>query len=157
MLALCLRSKNNEAMVVPGRRTYRVHPGWFIFCGLGGLFLVGIFAYPTKPTIPENERIAAWCSVISAVVFVFAALVFRAATVTVDETTLTSRTLFNERTVALNTIEGVKVVGLVVEVKLRPDPTTNQRPGPLTFLAAFRGLGELLVTIRARAGLPAQG
>lgn len=154
MLALCLRSKANVVEVVPGRRTYRIHAGWYVFCGVGGLFLVGLFAYASLHTIPENQKIAAWSSVASAVLFVFAAMVFRAAAVTLDETTLSSRTLFAERTVPLNGIESVNVVGLVVEVKFRPDATTNQRPKALNFLAGFRGLGELLANVRARAGLP---
>jgi hypothetical protein len=154
MLALCLRSRNKEAVIVPGRQTYRVHPGWFIFCGAGGLFLVGIFAYASATTIPEDQKLAAGASVVSAVFFVFAALVFRAAAVTLDETTLTSRTLFGERTVSLGGIESVNVIGLVVEVKFRPDPATNRRPRALSFLAGFRGLGELLANLRSRAGLP---
>jgi hypothetical protein len=155
MLAICLRSRANVVEVVPGRRSYRIHAGWSVFCGVGGLFVVGVFAFASMTTIPENQKIAAWCSVLSAVLFVFVALVFRAASVTLDETTLTSRTLLSERTVSLRDIESVKVVGLVVEVKFRPDSATNRRPKPLSFLAGFRGLGELLANLRARAGLPA--
>ncbi|MEO5959592.1 MAG: hypothetical protein ABIR80_10775, partial [Opitutaceae bacterium] len=66
----------------------------------------------------------------------------------------TSRTLVGERTVSLGGIESVNVVGLVVEVKFRAEPATNRRPKSLNFLAGFRGLGELLATLRARAGLP---
>lgn len=154
MLAICLRSRNTGVAIVPGRHTYRIHPGWYVFCGLGGLFLVVIFAYASMTTIPENQQITAWFSVGSAVLFVFAALVFRAASVTLDDGMLTSHTLFGERTVPLNGIESVKVVGLVVEVKFRPDPATNKRPSALSFLAGFRGLGELLANVRARAGLP---
>jgi hypothetical protein len=156
MLALCLRSKNPEATLASGRRIYRIHPGWYWFCALGGAFLVGIFAFASTITIPENKKSAAIASVISAAFFVFFAAVLRAASVTIDETSVTARTLFGERTETIAQIESVKVVGLVVEIKFRADAASGRTPKALNFLAGLRGLGELLATLRARAGLPAE-
>ena len=152
MLALCLRS-HGKSEAVPGRRIYRVHAGWFVFCALGGVFLVGLFAFASTTAMEADRPIAAWCSAISATFFVFTAVALRAASVTLDDTQLTSRTLIGERTIALRSVERVAVKGLVVELRLRVDPATGKRPRTLTFLAGFRGLGELLASIRARAGI----
>jgi hypothetical protein len=152
MLALCLRSRP-ASEAVAGRRVYRVHPGWFVFCALGGAFLVGIFAFAATTAVPEDRATAGWCSVVSAAFFVFAAFAFRTVSVTVDDDQVTARTLFGERTVALREVERVTVAGLVVELRMRVDPRLGKRPRPLTFVAALRGLGELVVTLRARAGL----
>ena len=157
MLLLCLRSRDPGPAAGSGPHTYRVHPGWFVFCGVGGLFLVGIFAFASSVTIPENKPSAAMASVLSALFFVFAAWVFRGTSVTLDESTLTAHTRFGRRTVEVKTIESIKIVGLVVEVRFRPDSTTNVRPKPLTFLAGLRGLGGLLANVRMRAGLSPEG
>jgi hypothetical protein len=152
MLALCMRSRPGGEAVM-GRQTYRVHPGWFVFCALGGMFLVGIFAFASTTATAEDRPIASWCSALSATFFAFTALALRAASVTVDDDQVTSRTLFGERSVALGSVERVAVKGLAVELRLRVDPRTGKRPRALHFLAGFRGLGELLATIRSRAGI----
>jgi hypothetical protein len=153
MLALCLRSRG-QGEVATGRRIYRIHPGWFVFCGLGGAFLVGIFAFASTTAEPVDRPIAAWCSAISAIFFVITAIALRAVSVTIDNDQLTSRTLVGERSVALRDIDKVAVKGLAVQLRLRVDPRTQKRPRSLTFLAGFRGLGELLATLRHRASSP---
>lgn len=151
MLAVCLRSRAG-GVGVTGRRVYRTHPAWFVFCGAGGLFLVVLFAYASQTALPADRPIAAGCSAGAALFFLFLAATLRAASVALDETTVTSRTLFGERSVELANIERVAVKGLAVELLLRKEPGTSRRPRPLLFMIAFRGLGELLATLRARAG-----
>jgi hypothetical protein len=152
MLALCLRSRGPGAAVT-GRRTYHVHGGWYVFLALGGAFMVGIFAIAAATTVPEDRAMAGWCSVVAAVFFGLSGLLFRTIAVTIDDEQVTARTLFSERSVPLRELERVSVVGLVVDLRMREDARTGKRPRPLTFLAGLRGLGELVATLRQRAGL----
>jgi hypothetical protein len=152
LITWCLRSRGGVATAT-GRKVYHVHRAWYVFCALGGLFLVAIFAYASFTTIPEDRGSALACSVISALFFSFTALVFRAASVTIDDEQMTSTTLFGSQTVRFKDIEKVTLAGLVVEVRLRPVPGIK-KARRLTFLAAFSGLGQLIATVRERAGLP---
>lgn len=152
MLGLSLRSPA-AGVVASGRRVYRAHPAWYVFCAVGGALLVGILAYGSRTALPETKTIAAWGSAGSAILFTGAALTLRAAQVTLDERDLTSRTMFGERTVPLDQIETVAVNGLSVEVRLREDPATRRRPRLLAFFAGLRGLGDLVATIQAHRGV----
>jgi hypothetical protein len=153
LLGLCLRSPAASA-VAADRRAYRAHPAWYVFCAAGGVLLVGIFAFASRTALPETKTIAAWGSAGTAIFFVGTVLILRAAQVTLDERDLTSRTMFGERTVALDQVETVAINGLSVEVRLREDPATRRRPRTVAFFAGLRGLGDLVATIqgRSRAG-----
>ncbi len=153
MLGLCLRSPR-PGVAVTGRRVYRAHPAWYVFCALGGGLLVAIFALATTTAAPADKITAAWCSAGAAALCVGAALILRLASVTIDEHQLTSRTLIGERTIALAQIESVAVLGLSVTVRLRADPATKQRPRALNFFAGLRGLGDLVATLRERIVTP---
>ena len=153
MLAICLRSRAT-APDVSGRRQYRIHGAWFVFCALGGALVVGVFALASAMARPENRPTAAWCSVAAAIFFVFFALVLRSLRVTVDDRVVTTHNLFAERSVALSDVDQVTIVGLLVEVRLKADAATRKRPRPLVFLAGFRGLDELIATIRTRSSAP---
>jgi hypothetical protein len=107
---------------------------------------------------PEDRNSALWCSAGSAVFFVLFAVLMRSMRsmrVMVDDERVTVRNLVGERSVALREVESVAVVGMMVEVRRKQGPSEKKRKGPLLFLAAFRGLRELMATIRSRAGLPA--
>jgi hypothetical protein len=154
MLIICLRS-GSSAAVPSGRREYRIHGAWFVFAAVGGAFLVGIFALASTMAQPEDRNSALWCSAGSAVFFVLFAVLMRSMRVMVDDERVTVRNLFGERSAALREVESVAVVGMMVEVRRKQGPSEKKRQGPLLFLAAFRGLRELMATIRSRAGLPA--
>jgi hypothetical protein len=151
MFALCMRSRPAGGAAA-GPREYRVHGAWYVFSAVGGAFLVGIFAVASRLADPADKASAAWCSAASAAFFVLFTAFLRSLRVTLDGDRVTSRTFLGEKSVALRDVERVSVTGLVVEVRLRADPSTGKRPRPLTFLAGLRGLGELTETIRARSG-----
>lgn len=153
MLAICLRSRS-RGTPASGRQVYRVHGAWFVFSALGGGLLVGVFALASTTALPEDRSTAVWCSVASAIFFIFFAIVMRSLRVTVDDRVVTTQNLFTERSVALRDVDRVGIVGLMVEVRLKEGPATRKRPRPLVFLAGFRGLNELIATIRARSGAP---
>jgi hypothetical protein len=153
MLAICLRSKAS-VHDVSGRRQYRIHGAWFVFCALGGALVVGVFALAGAMARPENRPTAVWCSVASTIFFVFFALVMRSLRVTVDDDAVTTHNLFAKRSVALRDVDHVNIVGLLVEVRLKADAAIGKCPRPLVFLAGFRGLDELIATIRARSSAP---
>ena len=55
LLALCLRSRGNDVSTSSGPRSFYVHPGWFVFCGIGGVLVVGIFAFAATQAVPEDR------------------------------------------------------------------------------------------------------
>lgn len=154
LLYLCLHT-GPSAHVAEGRREYRIHGAWYIFAAVGGALLVAIFAVASNFARPEDRGVAIGCSIGSAVFFALFAWFLRSLRVIVDDTSVSSKTPFGTRSVPLNDLDRIAVIGLNVELRRKVDPITGKRGGPLVFLAAFRGLREILATIRARAGLPA--
>ena len=150
MLGICLRSRPGAA-TGSGRQVYRIHGGWFVFSALGGALFVGIFALAGATGAPEGREGAVWLSVASVIAFLLFAQFLRTLSVTVDDETVTSHVLWIDQSVALRDIERVSIIGLVVELRLKAGAAAGQRPRALTFLAAFRGLNDLVATIRARA------
>ena len=132
-------------------RVYRVHPVWYVFCALGGAFLVGLLIFIAVTADAGNRAGPAWFAGGAAVFFIFFAYMMRSISATIGDGRLTVRTLGRIHTVALRDVDQVKTTGLAVEVSLKA-PAQGKRPTPIVFLAVLRGLGDLLAEIRAGAG-----
>jgi hypothetical protein len=150
---LCLRVPAGGARVATGVQVYRIHPAWFVFAALGGLFLAGIFAFASFTCPPDQRIFCLVCSLVAALFFTFFAIFMRSMRVTVDMETVTSGNLFFSRKVALPELEAAGVAGFMVEFRPRKDPVTGKRRMPLVVFAGFRDTTGLIATVRARAGL----
>lgn len=150
---LCLKAPPGGAKPAQGTQVYRIHPAWFVFGAVGGLFLAGIFAFGSTVCEPDQKTFCLGCSVFSALFFAFFMVVMRSLSVTVDAERVSSKTLFWTRSVELRNVERAGLGGFVVEVIQKPDPATGKRRLPLTFLAGFRDTAGLIATIQARSGV----
>ena len=151
---ICMRSSARPANV-GGKLVYRIHPVWFVFSALGGIFLTGIFVMGASFQ-PDLRTFCLGCAAASAAFFCLFALIMSSLSVTIDDKAVTGGNLFGTKSVEFANVELVNFAGLVVEVRQKPDPATGKRRRPLIFLAGFRGIKELTAMIRARAGIAAQ-
>jgi hypothetical protein len=150
---ICMRSAARPASV-GGKLVYKIHPVWFVFSALGGIFLSGIFVMGASFQ-PDLRTFCLGSAAVSAAFFCGFALLMRSLSVTIDETSVTGGNLFGRKSVEFRNVEKVTLAGFVVEVRQKPDPATGKRPRPLIFLAGFRGIKELMATIRTRSGIEA--
>lgn len=148
---LCLRAPPGGAVPAQGTRVYRIHGAWFIFSALAGLLLSGLFAFGRSVCEPDLRSFCVACAVLAPVFLALFALILRSFKVTVDETRVTSTTLFIDRSVEIRNVDRVAVAGLVVEVSQKVVPATGKRPRPLVFLAGFKDTAGLIATIQERA------
>jgi len=150
MTLLSMRSRGSRGNG-DGPHTFRVHPVWFVFGALGGLFFVGLCGFIVATAAPGERSGPAWFGVVATGFFVFYTYVLRSISVTVDGDQLTVVTLGKRREAALRDIESFKTVGMMIEIRLKPGPD-GKVPPPMVCLAALRGLGDLAARVQRGTG-----
>jgi hypothetical protein len=151
LVGICLRRRPGaKSSSSDAPRTFVAHRAWYVFTALGGLFLVGIFAYAAL-TDDDARIVMTIASAVAALLFAALAVGLARSFVVVDGTRLVYRSFLTTREVDLALADSVTVEGFVVAVRFRPSPPGARPAKPLLMAAVFGDLSDLIDLIARRA------